>query len=227
MYALCSIPGGPPRPSLVTDFSDYANAELSTQGWTYSDATLFSAVVQAAGATGHPVSSKRVKIDKTSGTGARFATLDSPAGLTNLELLVHILLSPEPTGANLTIGQIIARYTNTTHYYVALPRTTSGAVQVLEIGKEAGSGAVSLDNTAVNFDDTEFWWIRFRIIGTSLQAKMWRHTASEPASWQVSDTDSSNASGKVGLATFFAAFNYYCDFFSLALGGATAPGPSG
>jgi len=42
---------------------------------------------------------------------------------------------------------------------------------------------------------------RFRLNGTSLQAKVWLEPNDEPSSWQMSVTDSTYTSGVAGLAT--------------------------
>jgi hypothetical protein len=230
MYALCCVPGRAVLKSpLTTDFSDYALGDADTQGWSRSSTSQFNATIVAVGSTGTPVSAKALKIDKTTADAARAITFDAvPIGTTDVEILAHVLIATLPTGVGETVGMLLARYTNISNYYIALPRNASGGTtKKFEIGKNVAGADTVLDNATLAFDITEFWWLRFRIVGTSVKAKMWRHTASEPAAWTVTDTDSSHAAGKVGLGAFFAAYDYRCDFFSVALGGATAPGPGG
>lgn len=230
MYAMVAAsPGRIFRSPLVTDFSEYAIGAMSGQGWALSSATNFSATIAVAGATGTKLSSKAAVIDKTTSDASRFATMDAvPVGTTNFEMLAHILIATVPASNGETVGCLIGRYTNTTHYYICLPRKiTAGATKIVEIGKEAGSGATPLDHANIAFDATEFWWIRFRVQGTSLKCKMWRHDAGEPGSWDVSTTDSSNSSGRCGFATFYEAYNFRCDFLSIALGSGSAAGPGG
>lgn len=230
MYALLAPgPGRTFRSPLVTDFSEYALGDAAPQGWALSSASNFTFTIAVAGATGTRLSNHAAVIDKTSSDASRFATMDAiPIGTTDAEILAHVLIATVPVSNGETVGCLIGRYTNTTHYYIALPRKiTGGSTKILEIGKEAGSGATPLDHASIAFDNTEFWWIRFRMAGTALKAKMWRHDASEPASWDVETTDSSNAAGKIGFATFYEAYNFRCDFFSVAIGGGSAPGPGG
>lgn len=230
MYPLCCVPGiGALKPPLTTDFSDYAIAEADTQGWTRSSTSQFSAAIVAATATGTPISPKALKIDKTTADAARAVTLDAvPIGTTDVEILAHVLLAALPTGSGETVGMLLARFTDINNYYIALPRNAAGGTtKKLEIGKSVAGTATALDDVNLSFDITEFWWLRFRVQGTNLKAKMWRHGSAEPSAWMVTDSDTSRAAGKVGFAAFYAAYDYRCDFFSVALGGSTAPGPSG
>ena len=53
-----------------------------------------------------------------------------------------------------------------------------------------------------NYDDIP-WWLRFRINGTSLKAKLWPTLVPEPYQWQLETTDSDvTGTGWVGLGNF-------------------------
>lgn len=76
------------------------------------------------------------------------------------------------------------------------------------------------------------FWVRFRVNGTTIAAKVWQDhdvwpsaAGPEPTSWGFSNTDATHASGRVGLAFDPASDEIVCDYFAFATGGDTAPGP--
>jgi hypothetical protein len=63
-------------------------------------------------------------------------------------------------------------------------------------------------------------WIRFRVQGTTLQAKIWLDGTSEPAAWTVTGTDASLGSGACGLraaTTSNTAQSVFSSFLAVAL----------
>lgn len=70
-------------------------------------------------------------------------------------------------------------------------------------------------------------WMRFRVNGTSLKAKMWDVRQPEPNRWHVETTDSAiSAAGWVGVGVFDAARTVNIDFISIGTNGDAAPWPS-
>lgn len=67
--------------------------------------------------------------------------------------------------------------------------------------------------------------VRFRINGTSLQAKWWQDGAAEPGSWAISITASSHATGWAGIAENWTT-GVEVLFLNIATNGDTASGPS-
>ena len=89
---------------------------------------------------------------------------------------------------------VTLRFQNATNAYYAYMRGTH-----VTIGK-------SLSNVHTNVADTTFtqssnteYWIRFRAQGTTLSAKIWADGSGEPSTWTISGTDTSFASGQVGI----------------------------
>ncbi len=69
-------------------------------------------------------------------------------------------------------------------------------------------------------------WCRFRVNGTSLKAKLWRESISEPSAWSVEATDSNVAGvGGVGLTSEVSIRDLEFYYFSCATNGGTAIGP--
>ena len=74
------------------------------------------------------------------------------------------------------------------------------------------------------FNINAWVWLRFRIIGNSLKAKVWRGSA-EPVAWHIDITDSDI--GGAGWAGLGGSNNDSADFdyFSIGTGGDIAPDP--
>jgi hypothetical protein len=70
---------------------------------------------------------------------------------------------------------------------------------------------------------TDAWlWIRFRLNGTSLKAKVWAHGGSEPALWTVEATDANWTIGLFGWLTRRGSRQDWARF-GVGLNGFTAP----
>lgn len=69
-----------------------------------------------------------------------------------------------------------------------------------------------------------WYWMRFRVQGSSLMLRVWADGQPEPAGWTVSATDTGIAAGSAGLYTYEPNTVDY-DLGSFASGGATAPTP--
>jgi hypothetical protein len=66
-------------------------------------------------------------------------------------------------------------------------------------------------------------YLRFRVNGSSLKAKLWNSRYSEPADWDVEDTDTSvTAAGWCGIWNFAANFLCKTDWISIGTNGDTA-----
>lgn len=89
---------------------------------------------------------------------------------------------------------------------------------------------VSTDlGTFVNFTmvSSVWYYVRFRVNGTTLQMRIWRDTEVEPSSWQVTATDSAvSAAGWVGITQQSASNTRDIDWFSVGTNGDTAPLPT-
>lgn len=88
------------------------------------------------------------------------------------------------------------------------------------------SGAVTTINSfSHTLSDDEWYWIRFRVSGSSLKVKVWDEGTTEPASWDLEETDSSiTGSGWAGVITYKSDWEY-TDWFSAATNGGTAQLP--
>ncbi len=101
---------------------------------------------------------------------------------------------------------LVLRYQNSTQYYLARIFCTacSGApashVYTLELATY-DSNAIVLANSTITFDSNKFYTLKARIVGDELNAKFWETTLAEPATWEITATDTTYTQGKIGLTT--------------------------
>ncbi|MHC3381343.1 Ig-like domain-containing protein [Haloarcula sp. H-GB5] len=88
------------------------------------------------------------------------------------------------------------------------------------VGKYVNGNSTTLQRFGTPAEDT-FFYRRFRATGTTIQAKVWPASESEPSGWDVELSDSSLKSGWVGLGSFDPGL-VETDTISVATGGATA-----
>lgn len=129
--------------------------------------------------------------------------------VTDFDYYGSITTSALATGASL-FGSITGRYADSDNLYLAqLEFTTANAV-VLTIQKRVAAVQTSLGTytTSLTHVAGTFVRVRFKISGTTLKAKAWLASATEPETWHVTVTDSSlSASSFLGTRSLAAAGN--------------------
>lgn len=138
---------------------------------------------------------------------SRRTYLTSPGADTDTYL--DITTSALATGASL-FGALAARYVDVNNMYMArLEFTTANAI-ILSVRKVVAGVQTQLGTytlTTAHVAGT-FVRVRFKLDGTSLMAKGWIATATEPPYWQISATDSAfSAAGSVGARSITVAGN--------------------
>jgi hypothetical protein len=76
------------------------------------------------------------------------------------------------------------------------------------------------------FSNSSQFWVRFRVIGTSLKAKVWLYYYAEPEEWCLDVTDSDHTSGTLGLGIYTQYAHFYCEYFAVDTSGGTVPVPT-
>ncbi len=105
------------------------------------------------------------------------------------------LLRFSPGNVKDTAG-LALRITDSNHYY-----RLDWNNGVLEFKLKNGSGSAStLRSTSVAGNAGSFYWLHFRIVGTSLYGNMWQNGLSEQPGWLLTVTDSTFASGGIGIS---------------------------
>lgn len=93
----------------------------------------------------------------------------------------------------------------------------------LEIRKFVAATTSVVASQALALSTDTFYHLRFRANGSSLKAKIWLATDTEPASWGIDTTDTSIAgAGWNGAFTFFNVSQPSYDTFAVATNGDTA-----
>ena len=187
----------------LSDWSDY----WSVGGITY--------LAEANSGT-YKVGTKQVDFVATT-AGDKSLTWDDIGSVSDVDVLAKV-----KTGSASPSLQILARvsgaYAARNSYYFLL--WSGGA----SIGKKvAGAGSALLSKTFVVYSDIEYW-VRFRVNGTNLKARIWAVDAVEPNDWLLETTDSDLSSGHCGLG-HVSAKNFKCDFFECVTGGGIATYP--
>ena len=127
----------------------------------------------------------------TGTTGANLMLLGSNTAL-NAEALVRMSSS---TG-NDTPGPVL-RATGTTTYYNA---TLNGSLLVIR--KDIAGTVTTLASVSFTMSAATFYWLRFRVVGSTLYAKAWQDGSAEPAAWTATATDTAiTSAGQWGLRT--------------------------
>ncbi|MBV9712425.1 MAG: hypothetical protein JO011_16090 [Ktedonobacteraceae bacterium] len=122
------------------------------------------------------------------GSGPYNAVLGPSA--TNAEVLFTSSIS---SFTNNNLGAVL-RWQDTNNWYKAYINGTSLVIQSKVHGTAktlTQAPFVAAANTAYN--------LRFRVVGTTLYAKAWATTVTEPATWTATTTDSSLSTGQCGL----------------------------
>ncbi|HEY5003759.1 MAG TPA: hypothetical protein VII61_11440, partial [Ktedonobacteraceae bacterium] len=122
------------------------------------------------------------------GSGPYNAVLGPPA--TDAEVLLTGSMS---SFTNNNLGALL-RWQDNNNWYKAYINGTSLVIQAKVNGTTTTltqAAFVATANTAYN--------LRFRIVGTTLSAKVWATTVTEPATWTATTTNASLISGQCGL----------------------------
>lgn len=218
---------GTQRAYLATDFIDYAATDLSASDWTRraaANATNMTATVEPNAVT---LSGKRVVTTHTGSAQVYTETWNRvPNSTTNVETLA--LVTWGAASANGGSGVIARADATGANAYNSVQHGTSstlvGCYETAEI--ISGADTFLAQSTTVPVAGTRYWQ-RFRINGTLVQGKIWSYDSIEPTAWSCFANDATNMAGYVGLMVVDASPSWFCEFFSVAIGGATAPAQVG
>jgi hypothetical protein len=124
--------------------------------------------------------------------------------------------------SNANLGAVL-RWTDTSNWYKAYISGTSLVVQKRYHNSTTLLGSVPFVATAGTS-----YTLRFRAVGTTLYARAWQTGTTEPASWQITVTDTTFASGYCGLRMQIASgvTASYTAFVATVPGGTLTPTPS-
>ncbi len=201
-----------------TDFSEYSTGSPPSDWTARYEASPVWSVEAATGATGGNVLAY-------SGTSNELNLLswdeiDSDVGRDDVEIVARVRLT-QATSAQVNLvcrASGTAPFSDSNQYEAGL---VDGDDEY-RIGK-LSPGFSSIASVAETVVLDTWYWIRFRVIGTSLKMKLWLDTESEPGTWGIDTTDSDvTGVGWVGIGAFWDE-DMEVDLFGVGTDGDTAP----
>lgn len=212
----------------TNDFGSYtADAQPSdwTARWVTTNSTF--AARTKSGAQGGKT------LEHTSTADGRrllsYNAIDSDANRADAEILVRVRTTGSVgTAALLDQVRSVLRGSGAAGaescYFLQFSESATGSIR---LGKLV-SGTQTMLGTAFampRWQSNVWYWMRFKVSGTSLSGKIWEDGEKEPTSWQVTATDSSvTGAGWVGVGNFESSGTARdWDFVSIGTGTDAAP----
>ncbi len=176
----------------------FAGRTVSGSLGTASDGTAWTTQVSGAGLT-LSVGSNEGKATGSAGTAASQATLGTTT-LADVEAVIRF--GTGDGGADDTCMVLLRWATSSTYYRIGF--NTPGSTLDLDIDKIVSGTKTTLASQAGAVSAGTFYWLRVRVQGSSLYARLWADGSSEPGTWTLGPiTDSAiTAAGKVGLGLY-------------------------
>lgn len=200
---------------LSRDFGDDVTGAFPA-GFTsrWSDTNHTAAVREKAGASGG-----KTFEHVSSAAANRFFSLDAAGDIADQEVLVKVRVTG--TGTSGQGGAIVrggGSAASQQGYYCS---PVSG---VWRVSRLVGNVNTTLGSTGVAFAADTWFWVRLRVVGTTVSAKVWADGGAEPGAWQYTTTDANVASGRPGIFAGTATTGSTRDWddVRVALDGATA-----
>jgi hypothetical protein len=155
-------------------------------------------------------------------------TFDTPGGFDDGEVLALVNLDDNAYNWNypIRVGLRISGSNGSENaYFCDIRGQTADRVGItrLDSGASTELGSVTLFQILAS---SVQHWVRFRVNGTSLKAKIWEYRNHEPDEWQIETTDSNLTSGLSGLGIYDITAHYYCEYFAVDSSGGTVPVPA-
>lgn len=121
-------------------------------------------------------------------------------GVANTDIAATFSTDKLAVGSSQLVG-VVARHDGVSlTYFARVVINTSGTMQLQILYINGGTENTLVTNTVAGLTHTAntAYRIRFQVIGTTLQAKLWLASTAEPGAWTVTTTDSNLASGFYG-----------------------------
>lgn len=183
-------------------------------GWTSRWSSINNTITEGSG---------YLRFAKTTAGARNAASLDAIGSAADLELLAKVRSSAKASTS--TYGGLMLRGSGSAAaedgYICSLTNSTNDGLIINRY--DAGTGVTpavtGAFSTRISWSTSTWYWIRFRAVGSTLQAKYWADGSTEPIQWdiEVFDTDLTAAgwAGVFGLSIG----NLDWDSFSYSLGG--------
>lgn len=170
------------------------------------------------------------KVFEHTGTGTAkhlvtWDAIDADANRADAEILVRV----RPSSSSVELPRLTIRGSGAAaaeNGYSVKFDTTGLSYQ---LQKYVAGAATNLGTAVTGFSPVANVWyyLRFRVNGTTLQMKLWKDGENEPSAWAVTATDSAiSAAGWVGIGNQVPTGTRDFDWFSVGTNGDTAPLPT-
>lgn len=192
-----------------TDFSEYTTGAQPSDWTKRWDSPSMTWTVETGGSIGG-----KVLKGVAGSTGRHAISWDDAGTLADAEVLMKIRIT-----SSLVVNQVHwrgvlrgANDTSTSTGYIYDMRQTPDKFEISRLLN--GSFTGQLDQLSKNFTQNIWQWCRIRALGTTLEASIWDDGDTEPASFQMSTTDSGiSTAGWLGVGVGRAG-TAEVDFFS-------------
>lgn len=211
----------PSRQRFVTDFREYPTGATLPVGWTSRGATLTTSVADNAGDPGGRSFSATAHA-----TVYGLYSLDAAgSGVTDGEITA-IILSPSVATQAVGLGLAYRANAGITAYEARIQEDAQAEIDFLK------AAVAHVSQVAFAWTASTRYAIRARFQGTNHKVRVWAWGTAEPSTWSVDVTETTYASGWVGLILPHTANGTYTvngrwTWFAFQPGAGTAPLPSG
>lgn len=198
----------------ASDFSEYVTGNQPndwTARWVVANVTYTVEAAAEACAMG-----KKLYIDNNA-AARHLISCDDMDGAVDVDIIALVKTSVLASGIRICArasGAAGSEYS----YVVAITATDVNLFKYVN-GVSTGIGTVN-----VTLSTSGYYWIRFKLSGTSLKVKLWEYDQVEPYHWILDDTDSDISSGGwIGISSY-AISDSYCYYFAATdVGNVTFP----
>lgn len=188
----------------ITAVSDTFTRTVSG-GWGTADTGQAWTTVGGTAGTDYAVTSGTGRHIHTSVNTFRHTVI--PALTADVDLTVDWAMSAQPVGDSNYVF-VMARYADTTHFYFARVQVATTGAMTLTLRKRNGAETQLGSSFATGLTHVPGTWysIRFEAAGSTIRAKVWVRGTTEPASWQLSTTDTDlTAVGSIGFRSLLGS----------------------
>lgn len=222
----------------ATDFSGNTIGAIPagwSKRWDALDAppkvTYTVQAVSAGGSPGGSLGGIVLRCDAAAGDGRSAITANALDGATDIEILARVRVTA--TANNFGVG-LLARGVEDgggfDGYYITINEASGSNDFALVKVVNGTPTTVSQVTVSGGITLNAWYWLRFKVSGTSLQARIWKADGtSEPGTWNINTTDSALSAG--GFAGVFhrtpssGQVDAEVDWFSAGTAGDTPPSP--
>jgi hypothetical protein len=184
-----------------------------TKRWTTTNETTVQCTTLTEATSGYVFESE------WSAGAIRGNTLDSVDGDANRDD-AEVLVRARIGTADETFGVLLrgsGSASSEQMYLAYLDWSGFGSNFTLRVGRYvSGSFTLIASGNTISYTNDDWFFVRFRVNGTTLQARWWTQKEQEPAHWSIDTTDSNvTGVGWTGLFSSQANFNSEVDWISV------------